>query len=139
MSEDNLSAIAYTDGAARGNPGPAGAGVHMVIGEQEHNFREFLGESTNNQAEYAALVLALDQALKLGVTSLRVFADSELMVKQVNGEYKVKNEGLKPYYRRAVYRIGKLTSFEIAHVPRAENKEADRLANEAIDLEQIDL
>ena len=136
MSEDAVSAIAYTDGAARGNPGPAGAGVHLIIGDDEHNFREYLGERTNNQAEYAALVLALDEAIKLGVTDLTVFADSELMVKQVNGEYKVKNEGLKPFYRRAQFRIGKLSSFEIAHVPRDENKQADKLANEAIDFEE---
>lgn len=129
----STEAVAFTDGAARGNPGPAGAGVYMKVGDKEHRFHRYLGETTNNQAEYAALLLALEEAANLGVTHLQIFADSELMVKQVNGEYKVKNAGLKPVFAEAKERIAGFTDFEIAHVRREQNSEADSLANQAID------
>jgi ribonuclease HI len=127
-------AVAYTDGAARGNPGPAGAGVHMRIGDEWHGFHRYLGETTNNQAEYAALLLALEEAAKAGVTHLEVYADSELMVKQINGEYRVKNAALKPVFAKAQGLIRELTGFSLSHVRRENNQEADALANQAIDL-----
>ena len=125
----------FTDGAARGNPGPAGAGwivfnsAHAVISEG----KKYLGEATNNQAEYQALLLALEEAKKNGATTVSVFCDSELMVKQLRGEYKVKNEGLKTLFQKAVVALGAFGSYTMTHVVREKNKGADRLANEAID------
>ncbi len=124
-----------TDGGARGNPGPAGIGV--VI-EDEHGkaveeHKRFLGVKTNNQAEYEAVILGLERAKHLKADSVKVYADSELLVKQANGEYRVKHENIKPLYARMralVLQIGHV-SFE--HVRRAENTRADALANEAMD------
>ena len=127
------SGVVYTDGAARGNPGPAGAGAFFKIGDRTMGFQKYLGRATNNQAEYQALLLALEKAEGLGIKELRAFADSELMVKQIKGEYRVKNEGLKPLFREAKERIQAFDSFEISHVRREKNTEADRLANAAID------
>lgn len=125
----------YTDGAARGNPGPAGAGWAVL--DPEGNCvlegKKYLGETTNNQAEYQALVLALKEALKLGRKGLEVFADSELMIRQLKGEYKVKNEGLKPLHTEALLTLKQFQTYALHHVPREKNKTADRLANEAID------
>jgi len=125
----------HSDGAARGNPGPAGAGavIRDERGEVVAEVVRYLGETTNNQAEYKALIFALEEAMRLGATELAIYADSELMVKQVRGEYKVKNEGIKPLHdeiRRALREIGRYT---IEHLPRERNKEADKLANRAID------
>ena len=86
----------YSDGAARGNPGPAGAGAFIVDSNgKEHNVCKYLGETTNNQAEYQALILALEKVVELHATQVEIFADSELMVKQIRKEYRVKNMGLK--------------------------------------------
>lgn len=125
----------YTDGAARGNPGPAGAGWVIkndqgsVLAESCH----YLGELTNNQAEYRALLLALEEASKFGAETLQLFADSELMVKQIKGEYKVKNEGLRSLFRQAVLTLSKFRGYTIHYIPREKNSEADALANKAID------
>ncbi len=126
----------YSDGAARGNPGPAGAGAVLtdasgkVVGE----VCRYLGDGmTNNQAEYNALLLALKEAEKRGATRVSVFADSELMVKQIMGEYKVKNEGIKPLHAEAVSILRRFGGYSIAYVPREKNKRADKLANLAID------
>jgi ribonuclease HI len=128
------SAIANIDGGSRGNPGPAGYGVHV---EQPDGtvteIKEFLGTSTNNVAEYSGLLAALRWAVEHGISELRIRSDSELLVKQMRGEYRVKNPGLQPLYEeaRALARtIGRVT-FE--HVRREFNKDADRLANEAMD------
>jgi len=127
--------IIYTDGAARGNPGPAGAGV--VI--KDAGFKtikelwDYLGEITNNQAEYRALIMALKSAVELGASDLDIFADSELMVSQIKGLYKVKNEGLKPLFDEAVGLLKRFKASRISHIPREKNKEADKLANKAID------
>jgi ribonuclease HI len=128
------SAIANIDGGSRGNPGPAGYGVHI---EQSDGtileLKEFLGSCTNNVAEYSGLLAALRWAADHGVSDLRIRSDSELLVKQMRGEYRVKNPGLLPLYdeARALMRtIGRVT-FE--HVRREFNKDADRLANEAMD------
>lgn len=124
----------YVDGAARGNPGEAGIGV--VIKEGHRVLLEvgaYIGKATNNIAEYMALIRGLEEALLLKKKDVKVTSDSELMVKQINGEYKVKNEGLLPLYLHAKELIGKFKSFEISHAFREENKHADKLANKGID------
>lgn len=126
---------AYIDGGSRGNPGPAGWGV-QVVGEDGAVLAELhgaLAHATNNVAEYHGLLAALGWAVDHGLAALHVRSDSELLVKQLRGEYRVKNEGLQPLFRDAralVARIGRVT-FE--HVPRERNKDADRLANLAMD------
>jgi probable phosphoglycerate mutase len=127
--------LAHIDGGARGNPGPAGFGVyiqdakHAVIAE----ISEFLGHQTNNYAEYSALLAALEYAIDHAHPVLHVVSDSELLVKQIRGEYKVKSPELKHLYDRAQSLIPKLEHFEIRHVLRERNQNADRLANAAMD------
>ena len=125
---------AHCDGGSRGNPGPAGYGVHIRRDDGTIvELKESLGLCTNNVAEYNGLLAALRWAAAQGVTTLHLKADSELLVKQMRGEYRVKNAGLQPLYeeaRRLVGRIGRVT-FE--HVRREFNRDADRLANEAMD------
>ena len=126
----------YSDGAARGNPGVAGAGAELTDqdGEVVGEVCAYLGDDvTNNQAEYRALLLAVEEAKGLGATKLNIFADSELMVKQVRGEYRVKNAALKPIYLELMNMLRAVDSFTINHVPREQNKRADQLANRAID------
>lgn len=125
----------YTDGAARGNPGPAGAGwvILAASGAMLVENKKYLGELTNNQAEYQALLLALKEATQLKGEALVLHCDSELVVRQIKGEYKVKNEGLKPLFREAILTLSQFKSYSINHIPREKNEEADRLANEAID------
>ena len=129
-----MSVIIHTDGGARGNPGPAAAGVVIQDGDTKHELKKYLGERTNNWAEYEALVLALQEAKKLGLTrEIEVRMDSELIVKQMSGEYRVKDVHLKEK-NAAVREL--MTGFEsvcFVHIPREKNKEADRLVNEAID------
>ena len=129
-----MPAIIYTDGGARGNPGPAGAGaVILQDGNVLAEISEFLGTQTNNVAEYTALVLALKKARQLGLADVEVRMDSELIVKQMQGEYKVKNAGLKPLFLEVVNLSKKFSSFHISHVRREENSAADSLANQAMD------
>ncbi len=126
---------AYTDGGSRGNPGPAGYGV-LVQGEDGAmvaELSEFLGIHSNNVAEYSALLGALEYALAHGHSHLRVISDSELMVKQIRGQYSVKSPDLRPLYEEARRRIARLQGFEIQHVLRGKNKKADQLANDAMD------
>jgi ribonuclease HI len=126
---------AHCDGGARGNPGPAGYGAliqddqGMVIAE----LSEFLGMRTNNYAEYSGLLGCLQYALDHHHPRLRVVSDSELMVKQIQGKYKVNSPDLRPLWQEARSRIAKLEAFEISHALRHKNKDADRLANEAMD------
>lgn len=133
--EKNDWISAHCDGGARGNPGPAGYGAliqdanGMVIAE----LSEFLGIRTNNFAEYSGLLGCLQFALDNGHRRLRVVSDSELMVKQIQGKYQVKSPDLKPLYEEAKRRIARLEKFEISHALRHKNKDADRLANEAMD------
>lgn len=126
---------AFVDGASRGNPGLAGAGIFILgpDGKPYKRLKKFLGSATNNVAEYSALVTALESALRFGICKLRVRADSELVVKQVKGLYRVKSPDLKPLYTRVKELAAKLDFFEIAHVRREGNAAADQLANEAID------
>ncbi|MEM1942494.1 MAG: ribonuclease HI family protein [Candidatus Caldarchaeum sp.] len=126
-------ARAHVDGAARGNPGPAGLGVVFEAGGRVEKYGEYLGRMTNNQAEYHALIKALEIALTRGVRRLEVFTDSQLLAKQVNEEYKVRSPVLKPLHAKVVDLTSRLEMFEIKYVGRRENAEADRLANEAID------
>ncbi len=126
---------AHCDGGARGNPGPAGFGAHITdsSGHVIAELSEFLGIRTNNFAEYSGLLASLQYALDHGHRALRVISDSELMVKQIQGKYKVNSPDLKPLWQEAKSRIARLDRFEIAHALRHKNKEADRLANEAMD------
>ncbi len=126
---------AFCDGGSRGNPGPAGYGgfIQGEDGAPRAELGEFLGIKTNNVAEYSGLLAALDWALANNIRELRVVSDSELMVKQIKGQYSVKSPDLKPLYEEAKRRAAKLGRFEMQHVLRGKNKEADRLANEAMD------
>ena len=127
--------VAYIDGGARGNPGPAGYGVVFEdeVGRPVAELSEFLGRQTNNYAEYSGLLAALSYTLKHGFKALKVFSDSELLVKQIAGEYKVSSLALKELHREAMKMIDQVECFEITHVPREKNREADRLANLAMD------
>lgn len=124
----------FTDGAARGNPGPAGIGV-VIRNEKEVLLQvaDYIGKTTNNIAEYMALIRGLEEAIDMGERSVEVFADSELIVKQISGEYQVKNEGLTPLYYNVKSLIKKFKHFKITHVPREENEHADELSNKGID------
>ena len=126
---------AHCDGGARGNPGPAGFGAVMTDpkGNKLAELSGFLGAKTNNVAEYSGLLACLEWALDEGHPHLRVVSDSELMVKQIQGKYKVKSPDLRPLYDEAKRRIALLRRFEISHALRHKNKDADRLANEAMD------
>jgi len=127
--------IAHIDGASRGNPGPAAWGVVMELsdGSTLTGFSEYLGVATNNVAEYQALLAALEYALNNHYLRIRVRTDSELLALQIQGIYKVKSPGLKPLHQRAQQLIARLESFSIEHVPREQNREADRLANQALE------
>jgi len=127
--------VAYSDGGARGNPGPSGYGV--VIQDQSGKkiaaLSEYLGHQTNNFAEYQGLIAALEYAVKHGHKALKVVSDSELLVRQIKGIYKVKNAALKDLHARAQELIAQLDWFSIGHVLRGHNQEADELANAAMD------
>ena len=125
----------YCDGASRGNPGPAGAGAALYDpqGKVQAQRGWFLGEATNNVAEYQALLLGLKLAEKLGVTRIQVFADSQLLVHQLNGHYRVKAAHLLPLWREAKQRLQNFEAWAISHTRRELNLQADALANQAID------
>ena len=125
----------FTDGASRGNPGEAGAGVVMVDGQGNEFFARgaYLGQCTNNMAEYQALLLGLTEAGKIGATQITVKMDSELIVKQINGLYRVKDQKLKPLYDRANKLLQQFDAYRVVHIRRAENHRADELANAGID------
>src|SRR5437762_9128031 len=127
--------IARSDGGERGNPGPAGYGVviHDEGGRKIAALSEYLGHQTNNFAEYQGLIAALEYAVKHGHKALKLVSDSELLVRQMKGIYKVKNAALQDLHARAKELIAKLDSFQIEHALREHNHEADRLANEAMD------
>jgi ribonuclease HI len=127
--------VAYVDGGARGNPGPAGYGVVIEdqAGRRVATLNKYLGHQTNNYAEYSALIAALEYAVEHGPRALKVISDSELLVRQMRGVYKVKHPALREFYRRAQELIGQLDWFDIQHVLRTKNREADRLANAAMD------
>ena len=127
--------VAHSDGGARGNPGPAGYGV-VIKDETGHKvaaLSEYLGHQTNNFAEYQGLIAALEYALAHGPKALKLISDSELLVRQIKGIYKVKNPTLQDLHARAKELIAKLEWFSIGHALRENNQEADRLANDAMD------
>lgn len=133
MSESKVLTI-HIDGAARGNPGPA-AFAFVIAQDGCPTLREKgrLGETTNNVAEYTALVRALEKATELGGKRLLIHSDSELLVKQMNGEYRVKSDDLRPLFQQARELSRRFDLVSIRHVPREQNSEADRLCNEALD------
>jgi ribonuclease HI len=127
--------VAHIDGGARGNPGPAGFGAVIEDGNGHlvAELSKFLGPQTNNYAEYSGLLAALQYALEHGHKALEVISDSELLVKQINGQYKVRNPTLMDLHSRAKSLVRKLEWFKIHHVLRGKNKQADLLANRAMD------
>lgn len=131
--------ILYTDGGARGNPGPAGSGAVLfnedggVIAEASR----YIGETTNNVAEYTAIIIGMEMAVAQGITNLEVNMDSELAVKQLNGEYRVKNEGLARLFVQVKQLMGGFEKISFTHVRRERNKHADALVNKAIDEAQV--
>jgi ribonuclease HI len=131
----NSEWIAQIDGASRGNPGPAAAAVVITTedGNSVASFARYLGRTTNNFAEYQALLAALQYGIQHQQRRLRVRSDSELLVRQILGSYKVRNNGLRPLHQHALELIRAFEAFSINHVPREQNREADRLANQALD------
>ncbi|MCI5142026.1 MAG: reverse transcriptase-like protein [Candidatus Electrothrix sp. ATG1] len=131
----SLACKLFTDGASRGNPGEAGAGSVLLDGDgQELAARSsYLGQCTNNVAEYKALLLGLQSALELGCGKLEIFLDSQLIVRQLQGQYKVKHPTLKPLFVEVKELLAKIDNWSVAHVPREQNKRADALANRGID------
>jgi ribonuclease HI len=127
--------IAHIDGASRGNPGPAAYAVviHDPAGQLVLELAKRIGRETNNVAEYYALLAALDYATSQGIGALRIQSDSELLVRQIEGRYRVKSSDLKPLHERASKLIRQLAYFAIEHVPREQNRDADALANLALD------
>lgn len=126
-------AIINTDGGARGNPGPAGIGVVIRVGDRVHRFKKFIGHATNNQAEYQAVILALAAAAKLGCTELMLCLDSELVVRQLKGEYRVKDAELGKLFVRIWNLKQQFLRVRFNHIPREQNRAADALVNQAID------
>ncbi|MGA3093917.1 MAG: GNAT family N-acetyltransferase [Dehalococcoidales bacterium] len=127
--------VIYTDGASRGNPGPAAIGVVIQdeSGRATVTISQCLGEATNNQAEYRAIIAGLEKALELGATHVELRSDSELVVKQISNRYKVKNEALKPLFLRVEALRSRLFALTVSYIPREKNTRADRLANQALD------
>ena len=135
MTGEGASLRVFIDGASRGNPGEAGFGVHATdeTGAEVASLYGYLGRATNNVAEYEALLHALRWALGRGARRLSVFSDSELVVKQMNGAYKVKHPDMQARHREALGLLRRFEKAAIAHVPREQNRAADRLANQALD------
>jgi ribonuclease HI len=138
LLKDNLNVrkvIINVDGAARGNPGPAAIGA--ILKDEDGNtlgrISRPIGVTTNNQAEYQAVIVALEKAISSGATQVVLKSDSELVVNQINGQYKIKNTALRPLYQKVVQLIGSLESFSITYIPREQNTGADALANKALD------
>ncbi|MDH3743863.1 MAG: ribonuclease HI family protein [Acidobacteriota bacterium] len=123
----------WIDGAARGNPGEAAFGIFVRHATERDEFGGYLGHATNNVAEYTALIAALAYAEHRGIDHLTVFSDSQLLVRQVNGEYRVKAPNLRPLFFKVLELRRSLRDFSIKHVRREDNRDADRIANEAID------
>jgi formyltetrahydrofolate-dependent phosphoribosylglycinamide formyltransferase len=130
--------IAYIDGASRGNPGPAAAAFILSghDGTQLQAKAFFLGRATNNVAEYTAVIKALEAAKQVGAGELTIFSDSKLLVEQLNGNYKVKSEQIRPLFQQAVDLLGQFKNWKIRHITRDKNKEADKLVNQALNLER---
>ena len=135
MDGEQLEVLIHIDGGARGNPGPAGAGVVIQSADDGTALFEggyFIGRATNNVAEYQGLIEGLARARALGATAVEIRSDSELLVRQMTGEYRVKNAGLKPLYEQAQALASGFAKCNFSHVRREQNVEADRLVNQAI-------
>lgn len=135
----NKKLFLYTDGGSRGNPGPSGIGVVILDGKRKKikELSKYIGETTNNIAEYNALICALEEASALSADEVVVYMDSELMTRQLGGDYRVKSAELKPLFEKALGILKTFGSFEIKHIEREKNKDADRLANRAINLASL--
>ncbi len=127
--------VANSDGAARGNPGPAGIGVVLSSGDgtPARTFYKYIGIATNNEAEYRGAIAALEMARESGAQRIILRTDSELVARQLAGQYKVKSQGLAPLYRRARDLLAQFKSSTVIFIPREQNRQADALANRAID------
>jgi formyltetrahydrofolate-dependent phosphoribosylglycinamide formyltransferase len=126
----------YTDGGSRGNPGPAAAGF-LLEGENKKTLQAkglFLGQATNNFAEYTAVIKALEAAAELGAEKVTLYSDSQLLVRQINGQYKLKSENLKPLFAQAMEILSTIPAWKIIHIPREKNTKADKLVNDALDI-----
>ena len=134
ISNSSNSYKIFIDGGSRGNPGESGIGIVIQSRNQKKGFYFYTGHSTNNEAEYKALIKALNIAITKRLNNLKIFSDSELLCNQINGLYKVKSDSLKKYYNKAASLIKKVTTFSIKYIPRNKNKEADKLANIAMNL-----
>lgn len=130
-----MKLVVHVDGGARGNPGPAAVGVVVSTpeGELVERRSETIGEATNNVAEYRALLLGLERARALGASDVEVVNDSELVAKQVNGEYRVKHAAMRPLHAAAVEALAGFGAWRVRSVPRAQNADADALVNAALD------
>jgi len=128
----------YIDGASHGNPGPAGIGVVFIDGTAtpRRQLSKYIGEATNNVAEYLALVYALQEALQAGCRRVTIKTDSELLARQINGQYKVRDSRLRVLHDLALHAAGGLASWRIEHIPRTQNALADRLAGQAAKRQQ---
>jgi len=126
--------VIHSDGVSRGNPGPAaiGAIIRDERGRLLASISQPIGRATNNQAEYRAIIAALEKALALGARQVELNSDSELMVRQIKGQYRVRKEALRPLYQRVKELQSLLEGFTIKHIPRQQNREADKLANAAL-------
>lgn len=135
MTGNHRSLKIYIDGASRGNPGVAGVGI--ILKDERDNVvlekHKYLGTTTNNTAEYMAFILAIEEAFRLRAKKIKVFSDSQLLVKQMSGEYKVREEHLKELYQKALRLLKLFEEYDIIFIPREHNKDADALANKAID------
>lgn len=127
-------AIIHTDGGARGNPGPAGIGIVIEIDGKRRMYKKYIGNATNNQAEYQALLFALNKAKEIGVDSADVYLDSELVVNQLNRKFKVKDKDLASLFVKVWNQMMKFKNIKFKHIFREDNKLADKLVNDAIDL-----
>jgi ribonuclease H / adenosylcobalamin/alpha-ribazole phosphatase len=139
MNAASISLTVYIDGGSRGNPGPAAAGVVVASADDQTVLREagiFLGKATNNVAEYQALLAGLRAAAELGAKEVTVVSDSQLLVRQMTGEYRVRNAGLGPLHQQAQTLRRAFAACRFRHVPREQNTHADRMVNMALDLRQ---
>jgi len=138
LPEQTEQIIIYIDGGSRGNPGPSAAGFVLAEpgGNQLQAKAFFIDHATNNVAEYTAIIKALEAAKEINARRLTIFSDSELLVRQINGQYKVKSEQLRPLFQQAVNLINGFEDWSLKHIPREKNKQADALVNQALDLEQ---
>jgi ribonuclease HI len=135
MANSDNRLLIYVDGASRGNPGPAAIGIVIQGhgGSPKVEISHYIGEATNNQAEYRALIKGLEEAARLGADHVDIKTDSKLMVEQVQGHYRVRHPNLKPLFQKVTRLLSSYKTYTIAHIPRHQNAPADSLANRALD------